>query len=210
MEQLIDLFSSGGPVMFFIAGVSLIAWSLSLRMWVMAGSLLKRFQWISSPFLQIQSGPRNKAQLPSHISNSRRWPSDDCSFQCLAIKTQSTQLKSSLWLIGTLASLLPLLGLLGTVLGMLLSFEVIEIHGTSQPRLLASGIGQALITTQAGLWMAVPILFFHHIIRSRIRLIHNEADVLLHVIKTKFGSRISLDTMELMPNSRWVSQNGDR
>jgi len=210
MERLIDLFSSGGPVMFFIAGVSLIAWSLSLRMWVMAGSLLKRLQWISPPFLQIQSGRHNKAQLPSHISNSCSCFSDDCSFQCLAIKSQSIHLKSSLWLIATLASLLPLLGLLGTVLGMLLSFEVIGIHGTSQPRLLASGIGQALITTQAGLWMAVPILFFHHIIRSRVRLIHNEADVLFHVMQTKFGSRIYLNAMKSMSNSRWVSQNGDK
>lgn len=210
MERLIDLFSSGGPVMFSIAGVSLIAWYLSLRMWVMAGSLLKRLQWISPQFLQIQSSRHNNAQPPSHTSNSRSWFSDDYCFQCLAIKTRSTQLKSSLWLIGTLASLLPLLGLLGTVLGMLLSFEVIEIHGTSQPRLLAGGIGQALITTQAGLWMAVPILFFHHIIRSRICLIHNETDVLFHVMQTKFGSRISLNTMKPVATSRRVSQIGDK
>jgi biopolymer transport protein ExbB len=210
VERLIDLFSSGGPVMFFIAGVSLIAWYLSLRMWVIAGSLLKRLQRISPLLLKNQLGRHNKAQLQSSIYNSRNLSTDDYSYHCFAIKKRSAQLKSSLWLIGTLASLLPLLGLLGTVLGMLLSFEVIEIHGTSQPGLLASGIGQALITTQAGLWMAVPILFFHHIIRSRIRLIHNEADVLFHVMQTKFGSRISLDTMKPMPNSHRVSWIGDK
>ena len=79
-----------------------------------------------------------------------------------------------------MAAILPWLGLLGTVLGMLASFDVIQIHGTGQPRLLARGIGQALMTTQAGLWTAVPVLFFHHILRERVRLLRSEIDLLAH------------------------------
>ena len=66
------------------------------------------------------------------------------------------------------------------MLGMLASFEVIQLHGTGQPRLLAGGIGQALITTQAGLLTAVPVLFFHHVIRNRVRSIQNETEMLSH------------------------------
>jgi biopolymer transport protein ExbB/TolQ len=159
-----DLFSRGGPVMFGIAGVSLVAWFLSLRTWLLAGSVLKKLQ-----------------RIPGFDARATR--------DALAIKAQSVRLGSGLGMVGTLAAVLPLLGLLGTVLGMLLSFQVIQAYGTSQPRLLAGGIGQALITTQAGLWTAVPVFFFHHIIGRRIRLIRNETDVLFHVIQTQLGDK---------------------
>jgi biopolymer transport protein ExbB len=105
------------------------------------------------------------------------------------IEAQAARLEHAVWIVGALAMILPLLGLLGTVLGMLASFEVIQVHGTGQPRLLAGGIGQALITTQAGLLTAVPILFFHHVIRNRTRLIHNEMEVLSHAGRTGDGQR---------------------
>jgi len=164
-ESLAELFSRGGPVMYGIAGISLVAWFLSLRTWLWAGSLLKRLQKIS------------------HGRVGTGHPSLDS----FAITAQTVRLGRGLSLVGTLAAVLPLLGLLGTVLGMLLSFEVIQAYGTSQPRLLAGGIGQALITTQAGLWTAVPVLFFHHIIRRRVRLIRNETEVFLHVLQTRLG-----------------------
>ena len=161
-ESLMELFSRGGPVMYGIAGVSLVAWFLSLRTWLLAGSVLKRLQQMS---LTGWSLPHQNALY--HFT----------------VKAQTVRLGSNLWLVGTLAAVLPLLGLLGTVLGMLLSFEVIQSYGTSQPRLLAGGIGQALITTQAGLWTAVPVFFFHHILRRRIRLIRNETEVMFHAIQ---------------------------
>jgi hypothetical protein len=163
--------------MYGIAGVSLVAWFLSLRMWFLAGSLLKRLQRIS---LVGWDSLQRDSVFPDTMSND---------FHRFSIKTQTVRLSSGLWLVGTLAAVLPLLGLLGTVLGMLLSFEVIQAYGTSQPRLLAGGIGQALITTQAGLWTAVPVLFFHHIIRRRVRLIRNETEVLFHVIQTRLGDK---------------------
>jgi len=167
--------------MFFIAGVSLVAWYLTLRTWVAAGSLLKRVQRISAPLLQSLSH-RNGALSDEHLPQPEGNFGDYRSL-CFGMESQTTQLKRTLWLIGTLAAVLPLLGLLGTVLGMLISFEVIQFHGTSQPRLLAGGIGQALMTTQAGLWTAVPVLFFHHIIHSRMRFISNEMEVLSHIMQ---------------------------
>lgn len=62
--------------------------------------------------------------------------------------------------IAVLAGIAPLLGLLGTVMGMISTFEVISMYGTGNARALASGISEALITTETGLIIAVPGLFF--------------------------------------------------
>jgi biopolymer transport protein ExbB/TolQ len=187
MKALVELFLSGGPVMFFIAVISLAAWYLAMRAWVVAGSLRREFEKINVPLLQTPLNHYKRARPAQHVS---QWPGDYGDYQsiCFCVESQTARLKRTLWLIGTLAAVLPLLGLLGTVLGMLISFEVIQVHGTSQPRLLAGGIGQALMTTQAGLWTAVPVLFFHHIISSRVRLISNEMEVLSHVMQTRFAN----------------------
>ncbi|MBN1625668.1 MAG: MotA/TolQ/ExbB proton channel family protein [Deltaproteobacteria bacterium] len=62
--------------------------------------------------------------------------------------------------IAVLAGIAPLLGLLGTVMGMISTFEVISMYGTGNARALAGGISEALITTETGLIIAVPGLFF--------------------------------------------------
>jgi biopolymer transport protein ExbB len=69
--------------------------------------------------------------------------------------------EKSLSLLAALAAIAPLLGLLGTVTGMIGTFEAIAVNGTGNPRLLSGGISEALITTQAGLLTAVPILLLH-------------------------------------------------
>jgi len=63
--------------------------------------------------------------------------------------------------LGTIAAISPLLGLLGTVFGMIDVFSVIVTAGVGDPAVLAGGISQALITTAAGLSVAIPTLFFH-------------------------------------------------
>ena len=63
--------------------------------------------------------------------------------------------------LGTIASVTPLLGLLGTVLGMIKVFAAIMSHGVGDPGILAGGISEALITTAAGLTVAIPSLIFH-------------------------------------------------
>lgn len=70
--------------------------------------------------------------------------------------------------LGTIAAITPLLGLLGTVVGMISVFSVITSQGVGNPTELAGGISQALITTAAGIAVAVPSLIFHRYFRSRI------------------------------------------
>ncbi len=69
------------------------------------------------------------------------------------------------------AAAAPLLGLLGTVTGMIHTFNLISIHGTGDAKLLSGGISEALVTTQAGLVTAVPLLIIHAFLARRIRVI---------------------------------------
>ena len=74
-----------------------------------------------------------------------------------------------------MAALAPLLGLLGTVIGMIRAFMVIEGQGTSvSPVLLAGGIWEALLTTAAGLTVAIPCLLFHNLFQGRIEQVEGE------------------------------------
>nr|VFK19201.1 MAG: biopolymer transport protein ExbB [Candidatus Kentron sp. LPFa]VFK59980.1 MAG: biopolymer transport protein ExbB [Candidatus Kentron sp. UNK]VFK70185.1 MAG: biopolymer transport protein ExbB [Candidatus Kentron sp. UNK] len=70
--------------------------------------------------------------------------------------------------LGTIAAIAPLLGLLGTVIGMIKVFAVITVQGIGDPGVLASGISEALITTAAGLTVAIPSLIFYRHFRGRI------------------------------------------
>jgi biopolymer transport protein ExbB len=71
--------------------------------------------------------------------------------------------------ISMLAGVQPLLGLLGTITGMIAVFAVISTQGTGDPKALADGISEAMITTQAGLCAAVPILIGHNFLRNRFK-----------------------------------------
>lgn len=70
--------------------------------------------------------------------------------------------------LGTVAAISPLLGLLGTVIGMVKVFTAITTHGVGDPTVLAGGIAEALITTAAGLTVAIPALIGYRYYRNRI------------------------------------------
>ncbi len=76
------------------------------------------------------------------------------------------QLNKHLSTLAVIAGVAPLLGLLGTVTGMINLFEVITNYGTGDPKIMAGGISEALITTQTGLTIAIPILLCHNYIRN--------------------------------------------
>ncbi|TIH15922.1 flagellar motor protein MotA [Marinifilum sp. JC120] len=70
--------------------------------------------------------------------------------------------------LGVLAAVAPLLGLLGTVTGMINTFQTITLYGTGDPRMMSGGISEALVTTQLGLAVAVPIMILHHLLERRV------------------------------------------
>jgi biopolymer transport protein ExbB/TolQ len=154
MKPLISLFSQGGIVMLLIAGVSVIAWLLAFRTWQKTELMLGNLE---------HKGLQKENKI--------------------IFEDELARLEGAISLLASLAAALPLLGLLGTVLGMLITFNVIERHGTGQPGLLANGIRQALLTTQAGLLAALPVLFFHHIISSNFRKIDSELNLVFHELR---------------------------
>ncbi len=77
----------------------------------------------------------------------------------------------------TIVSVAPLLGLLGTVFGMIKIFDVISLQGTGNAQQLSLGIAEALITTAAGLIVAIATQFFYHIVKSRADFISSKLEV---------------------------------
>jgi biopolymer transport protein ExbB len=89
----------------------------------------------------------------------------------------SRKLEKGILMVGVLAATAPLLGLLGTVQGMVHTFEVITLYGNSNPALLAGGISEALITTQSGLVIAFPVLLLKHRVEDRIFWVRNQIEL---------------------------------
>jgi len=85
------------------------------------------------------------------------------------ISSEASRGRSRLMLIAVVAAVLPLLGLLGTVTGMIQTFGAIGSGSGANPQLLAGGITQALLTTEAGLLTALPIVLGHAYLRGRMR-----------------------------------------
>jgi biopolymer transport protein ExbB len=78
-----------------------------------------------------------------------------------AILKESTKLDRFLWAVKIIAAIAPLMGLLGTVTGMIRTFQAIVLFGSGDPKMMASGISEALVTTMLGLIVAIPLVLLH-------------------------------------------------
>ena len=81
---------------------------------------------------------------------------------------EASLMNSNLRVLGAVANITPMMGLLGTVIGMIKAFNVISLSGTGNPGLVASGISEALITTAAGMAVGIPALALYHYFRGKI------------------------------------------
>jgi biopolymer transport protein ExbB len=84
-----------------------------------------------------------------------------------AILREMPQVTRSIAVLAVLGAIAPLLGLLGTVTGMIETFRVITLFGTGDPKLMSGGISEALVTTELGLAVAIPIMLFHTLLSRR-------------------------------------------
>ena len=93
--------------------------------------------------------------------------------------------------LGMLAAIAPLLGLLGTVTGMIDTFHVITMHGTGDPRLMSGGISEALVTTMLGLSVAIPLMLsqtlLNRTVDNRIGEMEEKAVALVNIIDKNRG-----------------------
>lgn len=160
---------SGGIVMFPILGVSLVMWVLIFnrviflrRLYVKniprveAGMMVRDNIW---PEKQYQGA--NATLVREFLSRRSRVhdPGLDESILDESVMALNASLDQYLAAISALSAVAPLMGLLGTVVGMMQTFDVITIFGTGNARAMASGISVALVTTQTGLMISIPGLY---------------------------------------------------
>ncbi len=182
-ETLVEHIKNGGIVMYPILGLATFAFIVAIFKWFEIGLVTRarpRDLGIILDFLK--AGEREKAlghaksvkgpvgrMLTTAVSNSEA----DNSFieEVLYEKIIETKphLERMLPLIAVTAATAPLLGLLGTVTGMIKTFKLITVFGTGDASNLASGISEALITTKFGLIIAIPALILHALLSRKAK-----------------------------------------
>jgi biopolymer transport protein ExbB len=92
-------------------------------------------------------------------------------------------LETNLRFLGAISNIAPMLGFLGTVTGLITAFNVISIQGTGDPKLMADGVSEALITTEFGLFVGIPALGAYHHLRGKVdRLLHEMEAITIELL----------------------------
>ena len=179
---MLELMKAGGWLMWPITLCSIISlaiiaerfWSLRKKRIAPANLVAQVWQWekvghldrkrinalrVSSPLGRIMAAGLVNRQHPRDVMKE--------SIEEVG-RHVAHELQRFLNTLGTIASISPLLGLLGTVFGMIKVFAVITTQGVGDPSILADGISTALITTAAGLSVAIPSLMFHRYFRGKV------------------------------------------
>ena len=89
---------------------------------------------------------------------------------------QRTKLEKNLSILGTLGNIAPLIGLFGTVVGIIRAFHALSVSGSAGPSVISAGIAEALVTTAAGLVVAVPAVIFYNYYLRRVETVMNEIE----------------------------------
>jgi biopolymer transport protein ExbB len=176
-----DLITKGGIFIYPIIFCSILALAVFLeRLWV-----LQRKHVIPSEFIRKVEELLKKQKLSDAIFLCQADPSSIARVFSAGLKNagrgmwlvkesieerggrEAAILEKRVGILSTIASLTPLLGLLGTVSGMIKTFNVISVQGVGNPAPLAGGIAEALITTAAGLSVAIPTLVCYRIVKDK-------------------------------------------
>jgi biopolymer transport protein ExbB len=179
---MFEIVKAGGIVMVPLILCSILAAAITLeRLWTLRGRRVvpdeltdKVWRWVENRTLsdkQImalqQHSPLGRV-LAAGLANRHR----DRSLMIEGIEDAGRhvahELERYLGALSTIAAISPLLGLLGTVTGMIRTFKAITVAGVGNPAAMASGIAEALITTAAGLIIAIPALVAYRYLRSRV------------------------------------------
>ncbi len=190
MSQITSIavtFEQGGIVMWPILFFSVYAMALVVERWLSyraaekeilrnLSAALELFEYTEKEHGQFNSGGITGRIANAVFSNRRAFYPDLVDKVRHAFADESAGLEKHLGAISVIATLLPMLGLLGTVVGMIIAFNAIALHGTGDPKILANGISQALITTEAGLVASIPIIYLHQILSARVELLVRKLD----------------------------------
>ncbi len=159
-------YPTGGGIGYLILGLGGFALLLVLERFLVLG-------WIRLRMLGQEKRPQANSGNPLGRLSLVAEQHTEASLEALdmhlneAASRETTRLTRGLSTLGVVAAMAPLLGLLGTVTGMIETFQTITLFGSGDPKLMSSGISQALITTQLGLVVAVPVLLLHSFLKGR-------------------------------------------
>ena len=199
-----ELIKSGGWIMLPIVVCSIIAVAIvAERLWTLRPSRISPphllgqvWRWMQDQqmdqarFQELRAGSPLGQILAAGLVNSRH--GRDImkeSIQEAGVKVVS-ELERYLTPLGTIAAITPLLGLLGTVLGMIEIFSAFMGSGMANAPQLAGGIAKALVTTAAGLFVAIPALFFHRFLQRRVdQLVVNMEQEAIKLVEVVQGDR---------------------
>ncbi len=163
---LLDFMSAGGVVMWALAGLCVVFWTL----------VFERFWYVRRVFPRWGRERRKAWQLLQDDNGS--WQR---AVRAAWLAQARQHLLGPLRLSKTLVAMYPLLGLLGTVSGMVAVFDVLAINGTGNPRGMAAGVWQATLPTMAGMVLAITGLFsLARLERDARRALERLADQLRH------------------------------
>lgn len=167
--DLIERFQQGGLVGYVIAILGVIALITSIYKIII---LTKTKQLFNIQKKDLTSSNTNNA-LGRVIQVTHDHPQLDLESLELklseAIHRETPKFTQFHGLLKIIAVIAPLMGLLGTVVGMIITFQAITLYGTGDPKLMANGISSALVTTVIGLVVAIPTLFFHNYLSEQAK-----------------------------------------
>lgn len=179
---MLEIVQAGGWLMLPIIGCSIIAaaiilerlWSLQPKRVLPVNLAVQVRHWVSTDQLDPehlqrlhQSSPLGQ-MLATGLAN-RHAPREVIKERIEDVGRHAVhELERYLNALGTIAAISPLMGLLGTVIGMIKVFAAITASGVGNPGILAGGISEALITTAAGLCVAIPALIAYRYLRARV------------------------------------------
>ena len=179
---MLEIIQAGGWLMLPILLCSIVAAAISVeRLWSLqrtrilpknllaqTWTSLKQEEFDQQRIRDLRSGSPLGHVLAAGISNAKRGREIMKEAMEEAITQVNHDLERYLTALGTIASIAPLLGLLGTVVGMIDVFNSLMLEGAGNANVLAGGISTALITTAAGLSVAIPALMFHRFFLRRV------------------------------------------
>ena len=170
LERTLEYIDTGGPVMYPLLMVSVLMFFLVIKKFLEMREFSKGDRPIRECLESLgkpgfTAAPWQRDIIKNFLAD-RTFDEDlDRSIMEALKMRQNSFIERYIKSIAILASVAPLLGLLGTVTGMITTFMVIATSGTGDAKALASGISEALITTQTGLVVAVPGLFLANYLR---------------------------------------------
>ena len=168
LDLMADLIRAGGVVMVPLVVLSLVMWLLIIERTFFFRRLYKKNMNARTALSLVRDNslpdPKNYrgavSLLVTEFIQSRSGENRlDRHLLDASVARINRRLNRSLAVIGVLAAMAPLMGLLGTVTGMITTFDVLAIFGTGNAKAMAGGISQSLITTQTGLIVAIPGLY---------------------------------------------------